>query len=99
VRRLGCWLIELLVALDQLAHVLFGGPKFLLFGGPCPSADETISSKVGRQAMKGKRWAIIAERGIDALFSVLGQSGHCRANIEWDEFQGRPVAAEEGRGG
>jgi hypothetical protein len=98
MKRLGCWLIELLVALDQLAHVLFGGPKFLLFGGPCPSADETISSKVGRQAMRGRRWAIVAEKLIDTLFRLLGQRGHCRAHIEWDEHGWRPEGAEERRG-
>jgi hypothetical protein len=86
VNRLGRWLVELLIALDQLAHVFLGGPKYLLRGGPVPSADETISSKVGRQAAKGRRWAIIAEHGIDALFRLLGQRGHCRAAIEWEEL-------------
>lgn len=80
------WIFELLVSLDQLAHVILGGPKYLIFGGPCPSADETISSKVGRQAMKGKRWAQLAEMPIDALFRLLGEQGHCRRRIEWDEL-------------
>lgn len=85
-RRLQFWLLEILVSIDQLAHVLLGGPKYLIFGGPCPSADETISSKVGRQALKGKRWARILEVPIDALFRLLGEAGHCRARIEWDEL-------------
>lgn len=85
-RRLATWLVELLISLDQLAHVLLGGPKYVLRGGPCPSADETISSKVGRQAAKGKAWALIAEREIDSLFRLLGEEGHCRARIEWDEL-------------
>ena len=76
-RRLILWLRALLIAVDQLGHVLLGGPKFVMFGGPVPDCDETISSKVGRAAVKGRRWALIAERGIDAL---MGE-GHCRASI------------------
>lgn len=85
-RRLAAWVVEILVGIDQLAHVVLGGPKFLLWGGPCPSADETISSKVGRQAMNGKRWAIVAEFVIDGFFRLLGERGHCRNKIEWDEL-------------
>jgi len=84
--RLARWLIELLIAIDQLAHVLFGGPKYLIMGGPCPSADETISSKVGRQALRGRPWARIVEVPIDMLFRLLGERGHCRRRIEFDEL-------------
>lgn len=76
-RRILIWVRALLGALDQLAHVVLGGPKFILFGGPVPDRDETISSKVGRAAVKGKRWGLIAERIIDALMGT----GHCRASI------------------
>lgn len=83
IRRLLAWLRELLIALDQLAHVVLGGPKYWIVGGPVPSADETISSKVGRMAIRGKRWALVAERVIDWLFELLGeQPGHCRREIE-----------------
>lgn len=82
-RRLCRWLHELLISLDQLLHVILGGPKYLFRGGPCPSADETISSKVGRQATAGKRWALVCERAIDWLFRQLGEEpGHCRRMIE-----------------
>jgi hypothetical protein len=84
--RLRRWLLELLISLDQLGHVLCGGPKYIFRGGPCPSADETISSKVGRQAAKGRRWAIAAEKVINAGFRILGQRDHCRHAIEWDEL-------------
>ena len=87
----------MLLALDQLAYVWLAGWVYVWLGrGVCPSADETISSCVGRQAIAGKRWALLAETIIDRLFLVLArQSGHCRASIEWDEVAaplGRPRA-------
>jgi hypothetical protein len=77
------WLHELLVAIDQLLHVVFGGPKYVLVGGEVPNADETISSKVGRASLQGKRWARwFAEPAIDAVMFVLtGQKNHCIASI------------------
>src|SRR3546814_11380266 len=85
--RLRLWLLTCLIALDQLAHVLLAGPKYILAGGPRPNPDETISSKVGRQAMRGKRWALVAEWMVDGLFRLLtGECGHCRAKIERSEI-------------
>src|SRR3546814_7266006 len=43
--RLRLWLLTCLIALDQLAHVLLAGPKYILAGGPRPNPDETISSR------------------------------------------------------
>lgn len=87
MNRLRIWLRELLIASDQVAHVFFGGPKYLICGGPCPSADETISSKVGRQALRGKRWARACEIPINLLFLPLeGEWHHCRRCIEHDEL-------------
>jgi hypothetical protein len=80
-------MLELLISLDQFAHVLLGGPKYVTRGGPCPSADETISSKVGRQAIKGRNWARAAELVINTLFRALGDRDHCRRSIEWDELR------------
>jgi hypothetical protein len=98
IGRLAAWLVELLIAIDQFAHVLLGGPKYVVIGkGPCPSADETISSKVGRQAIRGKRWARICEVPIDALFRLLGEHGHCRRRIEFDELTPELRAKIEGR--
>ena len=83
IARLGQFGFELLIALDQLAHVLIGGILFVLFGGACPSADETISSRVGRGAMAGERWALILEVPIDGFFVAIGHPPrHCRNSIE-----------------
>lgn len=78
--RLRLWLLVLLIALDQLAHVLLAGPKYIIVGGPRPDPDETISGKVGRMAARSKRWALAAEWIIDGLFRLIGAGrGHCRA--------------------
>lgn len=70
------YLLNLLIAFDQWANCLFGGNN----------PDETISSAVGRKAIAGRKWALVAERVIDALFRALGDApGHCRRMIEWDE--------------
>ena len=77
------WFRQLLVSVDQLAYVLIAGPIYIIWGGPTPSADETISSRVGRAAIAGKRWGLICERLIDGLFVLLGGTpGHCRRNVE-----------------
>lgn len=76
-RRLQRVTLQALIALDQLAHVVVAAPKYLIAGGALPSADETISSAVGRRAVAGKPWALIAEIYIDRLFGA----GHCRASI------------------
>lgn len=76
------WLHAILVAVDQLAYVILAGPYFLIVGGDEPSARETISSKVGREANNGWLWARLAEKGIDALFVLLGSEwGHCQRAI------------------
>jgi hypothetical protein len=77
MQRLRLWALCILISLDQLAHCLLGGPKYILFGGPTPDPDETISSKVGRAAVAGKRWGLTAEALIDTVFGA----GHCRRNI------------------
>jgi len=74
---------QLLVAVDQLAYILIAVPIYVVAGGPTPSADETISSRVGRAAIKGHRWGLILEAIIDRLFIVLGADpDHCRRNVE-----------------
>ncbi|WP_019833775.1 hypothetical protein [Sphingomonas sp. PR090111-T3T-6A] len=71
-----------LIAFDQWAYVTLAAPKYLLLGGPPPSQYETISSKTGRMAIKGHRWAIIAEAIIDWLAVRLGgRPDHCRRVI------------------
>lgn len=72
VRR---YFLNLLIALDQGINTLIGGDP-----------DETISSRVGRASLAGRRRARIAESIIDWLFMLLGDGpGHCQRNIEWDE--------------
>ena len=63
----------MLIAIDQLGNAVTGGYE-----------DETISSRVGRAAVAGKRWGIILERVIDWLF----WPGHCRGSIEPEEADG-----------
>jgi hypothetical protein len=79
--RFDLWFTQILIAFDQLFHVLFSGPHYLMFGGELPKADETISSRVGRSASKGFRWALIAERLINRVFSHFGEENHCRSRI------------------
>lgn len=82
-RRLVEWGHQLFVAIDQLAQVLVSGPKYLAVGGEM-TADETISSKVGRMARLGHRWAILAAWIIDRLFWPFNghQLSHCDRAIE-----------------
>lgn len=71
------YLHRAMIAFDQLGNVFLGGNN----------PDETISSAVGRKAAAGRRWALIAEHILDWIFwKLTGERGHCRANIEWDEF-------------
>lgn len=70
VRR---YVLNLLIATDQWFGCLFGANN----------PDETISSAVGRKAIRGVRWALVAERAIDWLFERLGDKpGHCRRMVE-----------------
>lgn len=72
IRRAVAYGRRILIAIDQLFNALADG-----------SEDETISSRVGKAALQGKRWALILETIIDRL---LGR-GHCRRAIEWDEAE------------
>lgn len=84
IDRLAQWVRQLLVSFDQLAYVLIAGPFFVVGRSrKCPSADETISSRVGRAALRGRRWGLALEAVIDRLFVILGEApGHCRRNVE-----------------
>jgi len=80
---------QLLVAVDQLVYILIAVPIYVVAGGPIPSADETISSRVGRASIKGHRWGRVLEAIIDRLFILLGaKPDHCRRNVE-TAFLGR----------
>ncbi|MEK1941813.1 MAG: hypothetical protein AAAB16_15700 [Pseudomonas sp.] len=54
------------VAHDQLANAAFGG-----------SVDETISSRAGKAAREGKRWACVLCKFLDRF-----DKEHCEKNIE-----------------
>lgn len=60
---------RLAVSFDQLANTAFGG-----------SEDETISSRAGKAARKGKRWGCVLCRLLDWF-----ESNHCESSIEMDE--------------
>ena len=60
---------RLAVSFDQLANTAFGG-----------SEDETISSRAGKAARKGKRWGCVLCRLLDWF-----EPNHCEGNIEADE--------------
>ena len=60
--------------LDQLANAAFGGHE-----------DETLSSRAGKAAREGKRWACVLCRLLDRL-----DPNHCEKSIESDE--GKPIA-------
>ena len=80
--RFSNWIGRLFTGLDQLAAVWIRGFSYVWFGiGELPSADETISAWVGRNAIAGNRIALIAERVIDFLMT---QPGHCRRAVSRD---------------
>lgn len=70
------YLLNVAIAVDQLINTILRGRP-----------DETISSRVGRNAMEGDRWALIAEKVINFIFDRLGDYNHCRNRIEWDEIK------------
>ena len=84
MRRLAEVLRQVLVSIDQLAQVLVVGAAYILgLTVTCPSADETISSYVGRGQLRGAGWARVSAWVIDGLFVLLGEApGHCRRNVE-----------------
>lgn len=69
------YLLRLAVAGDQWINTVLGG-----------NPDETISSRVGRAALRGHRIGLAVEAVMDWIFECLGDGpGHCRRHIEWDE--------------
>lgn len=84
ISRVALWLRQLLVSIDQFAQVVIVGLLYVVgLSDACPSADETISSFVGRGEIRGAWWAGPTARAIDGLFVLLGERpGHCRRNVE-----------------
>lgn len=83
VTRFRRWLFLFGVALTQgVVNVCIVGIWWVLTGrGSEPDPDEPFSSRVGRNAVRGKRWALIAEKFVDAIFG----EGHCRQSAANDE--------------
>jgi hypothetical protein len=80
LRRLRTWAWQLLLSFDQLGLLLIQLFTYVLLArGGVPNCDETISSKVGRNAAAGKRWAIVAEKVINTL--LWFDPDHCRSSI------------------
>lgn len=80
--RLNRWLWLVLAGLSRyFINTWIAGLWWALTGrGKEPDPGETFSSRVGRNALQGDRWALIAERLVDYLF----WPGHCRDSIERD---------------
>ena len=76
LRRLKRWAYLFAVAFTQgVFNTTLAGLWWAITGrGQEPDPDEPLSSRVGRNAIAGKWWALIAERVIDG---VLGED-HCR---------------------
>lgn len=67
------------IMLDVIGCTIWLSPLYLLGLADKPTGRELISSYVGRCAISGAPWALIAERIIDALF--WWQVSHCRATF------------------
>lgn len=77
------WLRELVIATDRFLQVLLSGPHYLLTGRSRPTSRETISSRVGRAKVAGRRWGILCAAIIDRIFIWLGEGpDHCERMIE-----------------
>ena len=66
---------RVLLALSQLLNTLLGGDE-----------DETLSSRAGKSRARGRRWACVLCRLLDAL-----DRDHCRKAIEADEGRRLPT--------
>jgi hypothetical protein len=62
------WAANILLAIDQMANAVIRGDP-----------DETISSRAGKSARQGKRWACILCRLLDRI-----DPDHCEKAIEAD---------------
>lgn len=68
------YLVNLLIALDQFGNALFAGDP-----------DETISSRAGKAARRGRRWGCVLCRVLDVF-----ERDHCEKSIEPDRGRSTP---------
>lgn len=80
LRRLSQWAWLMLVGASRyFVNTGAAGLFWVVTGrGKLANGYETFSSRTGRNALQGKRWALLAEKVIDGLFG----EGHCRNSIE-----------------
>ena len=81
VLELRRWLIDILIAIDQLANVVFKWPLNWIFGvRGFGHPDETISSVLGKHYQTCRLCRIVCK----FLSRFLGEK-HCRKAVEKDE--------------
>lgn len=69
MRRFGRYLLNILIAIDQLGNAILGGDP-----------DETISSRAAKGALAGDtKWCLLC-----GLLNIIDR-GHCERVIERDE--------------
>jgi hypothetical protein len=75
------WLFLFGIAVTQgIINVTIAGLWWVITGnGAAPDPDEAFSSRIGRYAMQGKRWALVMEKVIDRIFGA----GHCRQSAAY----------------
>jgi hypothetical protein len=71
IHSIGRYLLRVLIAFDVFVNVCLGGVP-----------DSTISARVGYNAIRGKTWALVAEKVINTLFFF--RPNHCRTAIKGD---------------
>ena len=73
----GKWIHNVLLGFDQWVNTWFGGDP-----------DETISSRAGKAARKGRNWAVGLCWGLDKL-----DPDHCETSV--DETEGKDQLFED----
>lgn len=69
MKSIAVYILNILVAVDQLANTILGGDP-----------DETISSRAAKAQRLKKPWGCVLCKFLD-----LFQKGHCDKSIEWGE--------------
>lgn len=83
IDRFFAWVERFIIACDKFVAVWLRGWGFVWFNwGELPSTDESISGWVGRSAIAGEKWALVAEKVIDAIMLA---PGHCREAVQHDK--------------
>ena len=82
IRRLGKWLVRMILSCDKLLCVWLRGWGFVwLNWGELPETDESISGWIGRRAEQGAKWALIAQSIVNF---IMRNPDHCRDAVIHD---------------